>query len=411
MRTLLRLAFLVNPILSVLAGLCGPWCSPGLRAQPRLVQDITPLTATYRALMPGSPAPANGKLRLDAPTPGHGTALWQSEGSGAGTILLKDMGPDRKGSAPAGFTPVNGMAYFAAFDLQYGRELWKTDGTAAGTVRVKDIYPGARDGLDVQPDRWLAGVGNTVFFVANDGMAGVELWKSDGTAAGTVLVKDIRPGSLGANPSNLVELNGTLYFVANDGANGTELWKSDGTEAGTVLVKDLRPGPAGVAPVHLTAFRNNLYFVANDGRTGRELWRSDGTAAGTTLVKDINRGPVNANPGQLFDVNGSLCFIAEDALHGRELWKSDGTAAGTVLLKDILPGAGSGFPYYAIGLTPVGNTLYFTADGGVSGKKRWRSDGTTTGTVRIGDTYPGHEHDSPRNVTTENRSLRKVVKQ
>jgi len=393
MHPFLRLPFLANRFFGVLAGLYCLWGSPGLRAQPRLVKDINPPTATHHAPMPGRRAPANGKLDLNATIPGHGTGLWQSDG--AAPSLLQDMVPGRKGAAPNGVTTASGVVYFAAFDPQHGRELWKTDGTAAGTVRVKDIYPGARDGLDAQPGSPLAGVGNTVFFTANDGIAGVELWKSDGTEAGTVLVKDIRPGSLGANPSNLIALNGTLYFAANDGAGGNELWKSDGTEAGTVLVKDIRPGPAGVAPAHLAAFRNTLYFVANDGRTGRELWKSDGTAAGTTLVKDINRGPVNSNPGQLFEVNGTLCFIAEDALHGRELWKSDGTAAGTVLVKDILPGVGNGFAYYAIGLTPAGNALYFTADDGVSGRKRWRSDGTAAGTVRTGDTYTGRGHVSP----------------
>ncbi len=345
MRTLLRLAFLVNPVFGVLAGLCGLWCSPGLRAQPRLFKEISPLTAPCHALVPGSRVPAHRKLHLDAAPP------------------------------------------------------------------MKDIHPGAREGLDIRPGSRLAGVGNTVFFVANDGIAGVELWKSDGTGAGKVLVRDIRPGSLGANPSNLVELNGTLYFVANDGVNGNELWKSDGTEAGTVLVKDLRPGPAGVAPGHLAVFRNHLYFVANDGRTGRELWKSDGTAAGTVLVKDINRGPVNSNPGQLFDVNGSLYFIAEDAPHGRELWKSDGTAAGTVLVRDILPGAGSGFPYYAVGLTPVGNTLHFTADDGLNGRKCWRSDGTTAGTVRTGDSCPGPGFGSSPTLTHGNKSLRKGMEQ
>jgi ELWxxDGT repeat protein len=403
MHTFLRHSFRANPFFGVLAGLCCLWCSPDLRAQPRPVKDVTPLTATHHAPMPGRLAPANRKLHVNATPHGHGKELWQSEGTAAGTTLLINMAPGRKGSAPAGSTPVNGVVYFAAFDRQSGRELWKSDGTAAGTVRVKDIYPGAPDGLDAQPDRWLAGAGHTVFFVANDGMTGGELWKSDGTEAGTVLVKDIRPGSLGANPSNLVELNGTVYFVANDGVNGNELWKSDGTEAGTVLVKDLRPGPAGVAPVHLTAFRNNVYFVANDGRTGRELWKSDGTAASTVLVKDINRGPVNSNPGQLFDVNGSLYFIAEDALHGRELWKSDGTGASTVLVKDILPGAGSGFPYYAIGLTPVGDTLYFTADDGLSGPKCWQSDGTATGTVRMGDSCPGRGPNSSPNLTHGNK--------
>ncbi len=87
-------------------------------------------------------------------------------------------------------------------------------------------------------------VGGTTFFSAFDAQNGTELWKTDGTSAGTVLIRDIRPGATGANPSSLTNVNGTLYFRADDGANGTELWKSDGTSAGTVLVRDIRPGAA-----------------------------------------------------------------------------------------------------------------------------------------------------------------------
>src|SRR5262249_60144077 len=86
--------------------------------------------------------------------------------------------------------------------------------------------------------------GGTAVFRGGDGVTGRELWKSDGTAAGTVLVKDIRPGPDYGYPENLTGVGRTLFFTANDGVNGQELWKSDGTEAGTVLVKDINPGSA-----------------------------------------------------------------------------------------------------------------------------------------------------------------------
>ena len=93
----------------------------------------------------------------------------------------------------------------------------------------------------------LTNVNGTLFFTADDGVNGCELWKSDGTAAGTVLVKDIRPGSCSSCPRNLTNVNGTLFFAADDGSDGRELWKSDGTAAGTVLVKDICPGSGGSA--------------------------------------------------------------------------------------------------------------------------------------------------------------------
>ena len=135
-------------------------------------------------------------------------------------------------------------------------------------------------------------VNGTTFFSASTITSGYELWKSDGTLSGTVLVKDINAGSLNAYPLDLTNVNGTLFFSAA-GANGSELWKSDGTSAGTVLVKDIRAGSSSGLPPLLRVLVNvngTLFFTADDGVTGYELWKSDGTAAGTVLVKDIRAG-------------------------------------------------------------------------------------------------------------------------
>jgi ELWxxDGT repeat protein len=105
------------------------------------------------------------------------------------------------------------------------------------------------------------------------------------------LVKDIRPGAFNSYPGSLTALGNTLFFSANEGVNGRELWKSDGTAAGTVLVKDINlTNPFGSSPSNLTAVGSTLYFTADEGVNGRELWKSDGTAAGTVLVRDIFPG-------------------------------------------------------------------------------------------------------------------------
>jgi ELWxxDGT repeat protein len=174
-----------------------------------------------------------------------------------------------------------------------GQELWKSDGTAAGTVLVKDIRPGSGGSYP----RYLTAAGNTLFFRANDGVNGYELWKSDGTAAGTVLVKDIRPGSSSSNLRNLTAVGNTLYFTADDGVNGEELWKSDGTAAGTVLVKDIRPGSGGSNPQNLRVVGSTLYFTADNGVNGRELWAVSTPAVPTLAIAATNANQTEGNSG------------------------------------------------------------------------------------------------------------------
>ena len=133
-------------------------------------------------------------------------------------------------------------------------------------------------------------MGGTLFFTAQDGVHGQELWKSSGIGSGTVLVKDINPGH-GSAASSLTSVGGTLFFTADDGVHGQELWKSNGTGSGTVLVKDIRSCSGQYqGPSSLTAVGSTLFFAANDGVHGQELWKSNGTASGTVLVKDINAG-------------------------------------------------------------------------------------------------------------------------
>src|SRR5262245_16256098 len=157
------------------------------------------------------------------------------------TELLTLLGTDD--AYPGSLVNVNGTLFFAADDGVHGRELWKSDGTAAGTVMLKDINP---NGVS-NPDS-MVNVNGIVFFTAHNGTNGRELWKADGTEYGTVLVKDINPGAVGSYSNGLTNVNGTLFFAANDGTNGMELWKSNGTPLGTVQVANIRPAGNGSVP-------------------------------------------------------------------------------------------------------------------------------------------------------------------
>ena len=183
-----------------------------------------------------------------------------------------------------------------------------------------------------------------LFFTTSDG----RLWKSDGTEAGTGLVKDIAAGYASYYywyyMFFAITVGELLFFKGLDGVHGMELWKSDGTEAGTVLVRDIITGTgSSFYGAMLTNVNGAVYFSADDGVRGSELWKSDGTEAGTVVVRDINPAGLSA-PATGTNVNGVLFFKADDGAHGSELWKSDGTEAGTVLVKDIQPGSGSFCP-------------------------------------------------------------------
>ncbi len=289
--------------------------------------------------------------------------LWKSDLTDAGTTLVRDIPPGFvfHDLTPAAITSTGDGVFFRAVDAAIGTELWRSDGTADGTMPVIDLNPIGGSA----PGEFL-NVRGTLYFSATDGQRGYELWRSDGTAAGTVLVKDINPTG-DAWPMLLRLVGDTFYFSADDGT-GPELWKSDGTEAGTVKVADLNPD-GGSYPNALLAIGATLYFRADDGKTGVELWKTDGTAEGTTQVADVN--PTGSSvPANLRNVNGRLFFTADDGVHGEELWRSDGTAAGTVLVVDLNPAGGS-YPHYVVN---ADGTLFFAADDG-SGTQLWTLHG------------------------------------
>ncbi len=339
------------------------WKSNGTAAGTVMVKDIRGGSGSSD---PSSLTNVAGTLYFTANDGANGEELWKSDGTTIGTVQVKNIRSGNSGSSPSSVTNLGGVLYFAANDGTNGVELWKSNGTAAGTVMVKDIRGGSGS---CNPSS-LTNVAGTLYFTANDGTNGVELWKSNGTAAGTVMVKDIRPGGSYATdgylnypyssyPSELTNVSGTLYFGADNGSNGRELWKSNGSAAGTVLVKD----NSGLVltdssyPTYLTNVNGVLYFSSNH----LNLWKSDGTANGTVLVTQSASEIGSDPPMSLTNVNGVLYFNS----NSRDVWKSDGTADRTVLVLDA---------DRTSGITAVNNMVYVAASLSLTGSELYVQD-------------------------------------
>jgi ELWxxDGT repeat protein len=326
-----------------------------VNAQAVLIKDVNQMPdivyPEYSDFVPGS----NNILFFVS----QGKELWATNGTTAGTIKYKAL------NAISDLTMVGSTLYFVGDSDDGGRELWKCTGPPPNISRVKQIAPGAA-GSDPKE---LTNVNGVLYFIAN----GYQLWKSDGTNTGTVMVKGFPQIDFG-NPPNLTNVNGILYFAANDDEHGSELWRSDGTDSGTRMVKDIIPGWQGSEPAGLTNLNGTLYFAALNPTTGRELWRSNGTAAGTVLVKSFL--PSSSAPVQITEpgvMGNAMYFFVDDGF-----WKSTGTSYGTTLVKGGLSPQTDAIFGVTYSPTPLNGKMYFAAGGAV-----WISDGTSAGTHAV----------------------------
>ncbi len=283
-------------------------------------------------------------------------------------------------SNPKYLTSDLNQIFFSADDGVHGRELWLFNTINNTSNLVKDIYPGTQYGID---NSKFEIIDHILYFIANDGVNGNELWRSDGTEIGTYMIKNINPN--GDSLTDFIVYDGKLYFSAFEN-NDNEVWVSDGTLNGTNLLKNINTNSSST-PEDFFIFNNNLYFVADNGINGYELWKSDGTIAGTNLFKDINpngNGVINGNNFITFDNN--FYFFANNGVNGYELWKSDGTSNGTILLKDIIPGVS----FYNTNISGASTTNYFVfkAYTPSTGYELWVSDGTSIGTNILKDINP-----------------------
>ncbi len=284
---------------------------------------------------------------------------------------------------------VDGKFFFFSDDGVHGRELWRSDGTTLGTFLIRDLCPGT---CGSRFPYWseLAALGDEVVFAADDGVHGLELWITDGSALGTRMVADLRPGYASSFIQRLTSASDQVFFVAHVDDSRDALWRTDGTAKGTYSITPPGP-PESFAPSSIHSGPGFLYLcnAAWGGQAG--LWRSDGSSAGTTFVAAVDcwqnsigkRGTMTVGPTGVLYFQGS-----PPASNDEELWRSDGTAAGTWRVKDIVPGAEGSWP---IGLSWLGSDLLFTASGAGSFGGLWRTDGTEAGTVVIplaDDAYP-----------------------
>ncbi|MEJ7596179.1 MAG: ELWxxDGT repeat protein [Planctomycetaceae bacterium] len=224
-------------------------------------------------------------------------AFWKSNGTVAGTI---NLGRGSSESTIYSFAQFDGALFYSGQSTSGGQTLHKL---TPGTDEFSEV---ATVPLDVQE---LTVAGDTLFFLGKDSSSGpYRLWKltsANGTPEAVA--------QLGPSAQNFTSIGSTLYFTYFSSAGGVELWKSNGTNAGTVQVKDINPGSSSSSPHLLTPVGSTLFFTATTAANGEELWKSDGTDVGTVLVKDIVPGSGSGAPAVLFNHNGTLVFPTRTA--------------------------------------------------------------------------------------------------
>ena len=410
-----------------------------------LAADVRADTAAQAPPPEATLAPAPLAV-FSASNPRVGVEPWITDGTTAGTRLLRNIGRDgnqpheiRSSSFPRYFTALgDGRVIFTAIPRRLTglQTLFVTDGTREGTQIIRLIdYPshlrgphdltalgdgralfrmfraggrvgllvtdGTREGTnqiavwdDGAPGQLAAlGDGRALFTGRFDVTDGREfVWITDGTRRGTQVIKEINPGSfLGGTPREFTALgDGRALFSANDGVHGNELWITDSTTEGTRMVRDIRAGGPGSYPRDFTPIGGGrAIFSAEDPY--RELYVTDGTEAGTQLLREFWTGVGSGNPEWFAPLgNGNFLFAARTREHGRELWRTDGTPRGTRLVQNINRD-GSSHPTH---ITPLGDgraVFWVSNDPRSNDFAMWVSDGTRAGTERV-RLFPGVFH-------------------
>jgi len=321
-----------------------------------------------------------------------GAEPWISDGSTAGTKLLKDISPDLNTSSdPSGFTAFDGKVYFQANDGVHGISLWATNGTAAGTTRIMDIKPN----FNTEPLE-MAVAGSKLYFVANPTGSTDQLWKlaakpAIGPAAPPAQVSNFS-GSTGID--NLTAVGTKVAFGSSANGDGFEPWISSGTGPTTFSLGDLYSGSGSSSPDQFTVLGSNILFAATNPTYGLELWKSNGTPDNAGLVKNIYTGSTSSVPRNLFAYNGKVLFGATST-SGPQLWSTDGSDAGTTVLGNVQGGGSDANP---IGWTVYSGWVYFSGSTAALGSELYRTRGVAGDVTLVKSINTGTSNSSPRDL-------------
>lgn len=303
----------------------------------------------------------------------NGKEIWKTDGTPAGTMMLKDVKAGTGSSQTAGFCKIPSTTLFIAQSIGLESKLWKTDGTTAGTEQI----PVAEPFYIVNQD--MAKLGNKVIFFAHNTVDGYEPYVSDGTAAGTFMLKNINPtGNSLTTQAMGLHLKMTdkyCFFIANNGTTNA-LWRTDGTIDGTIeVIPNVTNGISDAG--YSSSDAENLWFINYLGNNAsQQLYKSNGTVEGSSLVHSTLSYPQN-----LTTYKGAAWFQSKDiaALFNAEVWRSDGLNVNTGLALDIASLSASSDPYAFFELN---NKLYFFGkNGSTHNLYQYTGDFTFNGSV------------------------------
>ncbi|MFC0777896.1 T9SS type A sorting domain-containing protein [Flavobacterium sp. HJSW_4] len=300
-------------------------------------------------------------------------------------------------SYAGGFQKINNKLIFEASTSDTGREIWLSDGTTSNTKLIKDIYPGTESSVAWTLTR-SAEINNNLYFIAKDENSAGEIWKTDGTEAGTVKVTSFING----RTRKLTAVGNLIYFLIKEDDYKLQVWKTDGTTAGTVLVKDNLP--IWNTPTFEGKCNSTFIFTFQpQGTNNSKVWRSDGTSAGTFSITDEIDGNGSDSGGtsglsQYIEHNGKLYFVSRYYLH-----ETDGTFVNTKTIGEVWRAQINLVSHSSV--IEAGNNLYFmffSAD--LNKLSIWKFDSVNS---KVGEIYSktSTHYFPPSNFTKTANSL------